>query len=431
MIDGNNPIENSPGEKRLEQGNLKQWRQELSGEATLTRINRHGHHLWLVAAEHFSQKAADFFQREIAEEIKDQSQWLFLIEGKDSGVHETVIASDIAKQKNIPIENPIFDQINPAVIELYLNSKEAGTLSKEIVVGQLAADVAGASGTTDLEEVAKILGVRSSSEVMLNIMSANAEKTIDPDRYLESSRKMRDDLEEISNIVSAQMLDYFLRLYNNRPNVAVYLGKAHEGIATPNFESIPERLRFNDDQIQTMLKERESRKERSNLRTFDIDVPVIMEALFDFTSMKDETPLENEEKSNTTDRVSRVLGEIPDVSDSLKTAIIHWSENLFGLVYVRKRGYREYLSSDNSLDQVWGAAAHLADMVDKAREENRSLTQQEIDNVRADFTMAAQTRLKDSKPYAKQAEELFELANGVQILEQIIRKLQKSTPEKA
>ena len=64
---------------------------------------------------------------------------------------------------------------------------------------------------------------------------------------------MLNDLAEISNIVSAHVLDYYLRQYKDRCNVALYLGKGHEDIVTLDLKSIPKRLRFNDEEI-TILK---------------------------------------------------------------------------------------------------------------------------------------------------------------------------------
>lgn len=389
MAAGNIPIENQPVARMPEQKGAEQWRQELSGEAALTRVDRQGHSLRVVAAEHFSQKAADFFQRDIAEEIRDPSQWLFLIEGEDRDIHEIGVATAIAKQKNIPIKDPIFHPFQTGVIELYLAS-EPKTLPREVVIGHLAAQLVKVRGIEALKEVAAFLGVRSSDELVVDMMFANDERSKDPDAYAKSSQKMQADLLNISNIVSAQALDYYLRQYKGRPNVALYLGKAHEGIATLDLKSIPKGLRFNDEKIRTMIQERKDPRVRQASRAYGTDLP--------------------SRKEEPTDKLSMLLKEIPGVSERLKTAIVHWSENLFGLDHVRKRGYQEYLSSENPLHQVWGAAARLADMVDAARRENRDLTSQ-------------QTMSKGSGQYAEQGEELFEIANGVQILEQIIKKL--------
>lgn len=273
MSENNTPIENQSEVRRPEEGNVKQWKQELSGEATLTKVDRQGHSLRVVAAYHFSRRAADFFRQDIAGEIKDPSKWLFLVEGKGSGIYETEVAANIARQRKIPVEDPIFYKFETDIIELYLGSDEARVLPKEIVIGQAAADLAYARGTTDLEEVANLLGVRSSDEVMQNMMLANDEKKKDPDAYIELSGRMLDDLTEISNIVSAQVLDYYLRRYKSRPNVAVYLGKAHENIVTLDPSSIPDRLRFDDKKIRAMIQDRDDTQARQVLRAFGIDLP--------------------------------------------------------------------------------------------------------------------------------------------------------------
>lgn len=151
--------------RKPERGNTASWVQELAGEATLKTVERQGKRLRVVAAEHFSSRAAEYFQRDIAGQIEDPTKWVFLIEAKDSGVHETVVASELAKEKGIPVVDPIFHPYQPEVIQLYLDSEEGKAIPREIVVGQLAGDLANARGTTDLEEIATILDVGSSGEL--------------------------------------------------------------------------------------------------------------------------------------------------------------------------------------------------------------------------------------------------------------------------
>jgi hypothetical protein len=120
-----NPIEAAEPPPKSDGGNIHQWKQELGGEASLTRIERGGRQFIVVAAEHFSEQAARFFQEDIKREITNPEEWYFLVEGKDSGIHECEIAKRIAEEKKIPIEDPFFHPFQAEVIELYLASDKA------------------------------------------------------------------------------------------------------------------------------------------------------------------------------------------------------------------------------------------------------------------------------------------------------------------
>lgn len=65
---------------------------------------------------------------------------------------------------------------------------------------------------------------------------------------------------------------------------------------------------------------------------------------------------------------------------------------MFGLEYVRQRGYQRYLDSDSALEQIWDSAALLAEVVDKARSEGRELTPKERERVKENFRKASITR---------------------------------------
>ncbi len=251
-----NPIEAAKS-SGSEKGNKNQWKQELGGRASLIRIERGGKQLRVIAAEHFSEQAARFFQEDISREISDPKEWYFLVEGKDSGIHECEIARKMAEEKKIPVEDPVFSPFEAEVIELYLASNKTGKISREILIGQVAATSANARGTSDLKEVAMFLGVASSNELYSNMVLAATEKSKDPEGYSARSKQMFDDLMEISNAVSVQVLDYYLRQNPARTNIALYLGKAHEGIVAMDVSQIPDNLRFNDGQIKDLLDRRE------------------------------------------------------------------------------------------------------------------------------------------------------------------------------
>ncbi len=77
--------------KNNELTGINLWEQELNGHATLFRIERDGRFLSVVSAEHFSEQAARYFQDEIVPEISKPRNWYFLIEGKDSNIHECAV----------------------------------------------------------------------------------------------------------------------------------------------------------------------------------------------------------------------------------------------------------------------------------------------------------------------------------------------------
>lgn len=122
-------------------------------------------------------------------------------------------------------------------------------------------------------------------------------------------------------------------------------------------------------------------------------------------------------------RLAQIIDGMPDLPPVLRYVISKWSENIFGLDYVRSRGFQKYLDSDSSLDQVWGAAALLAERVEGAKKESRNLSTQEIEETRQAFFRAAESRAKDAEQYRSQKDELMEIAKGVDKIAQIIEKL--------
>lgn len=422
-IPGANPTDKDEfvkGTQRSEKGNIASWAQELTGEATLNTVERQGKRLRVIAAEHFSSRAAEFLQRDIAGQIEDPTKWVFLIEGKDSGVHETVVASELAKKKGIPVVDPIFHPYQSEVIQLYLDSEEGKAIPREIVVGQLAGDLANARGTTDLEEIATILDVGSSGELYAAMLLAAAEKSKDPNLYTARSEQMRKGLTRVSNLVSSQVLDYFLRQYPDRPEVAIYLGKAHEAILDVDNSEIPEGLRFSNEQIGKMVKDREMFRIKQILRANGIALPAEEKEKIPVFPTRIGRPLSIEPKAKVKGRLAQIIDEMPGLPPSLRDVIGKWSENIFGLDYVRSRGFQKYLDSNSSLDQIWGAAALLAERVEGAKKEGRNLSIQEIEEARQAFTKAAESRAKDAEQYRSQKDELMEIARGVDKIAKII-----------
>ena len=396
------------------------WQEKLDGSASLSRIEKNGRSITIVVSEHFSKQAAEYFQKEIAPRIANPEEWLFLIEGKDSGVYECEVARRIAEERNIPIEDPIFSPFSPEIINMYLRSELARKTPKEVLVGQLAADLANARGTTNLREIATILGVESPEVIYRYIAIAAREKERAPEDYQRRTDRMWKELVNISNIVSAQVLRYFLRHYPEKRKIVLYVGKYHEEIVTMDISQIPEPMKLNDRQIRELLDKRRRIRTQWLLKKFGSDL-----------SNKRENPSPSNpptprkqvrvRRKSVEPRISKVLNEIPSLPPELRDIIKKWSNNIFGLEYVRKRGYREYLDSNNSLHQLWGAAALLADRVEIARKEGRELTPAEKEEIRGAFFRAAASRRKEDRK--KQGDEIAELAKNIDVLIQIFQML--------
>lgn len=398
---GENPQETIKPSKN-ERGNKNQWEKELGGKASLSQIERGGRSFTIVAAEHFSKQAAEYFREKIVAEIVNPEDWYFLIEGKDSGLHECEVAKRVAEERKVPIDDPVFHPFQAEVIEQYLASDRAGRVPREILIGQLAGTLANARGTSDLEEVATILGVANSQELYFNMVLAVAEKDKDPESYVARSKQMFDDLKNISNKISAQVLDYYLRHNPDRKQVALYLGKMHEEIVRMDLSQIPETMRFSDNQIKDLLDRRKARATEPAMPKGQIEA---------------------EKLPTKKDKISGALDEMPQLPEGIRTIIERWSDSLFGLEYVRSRGYNEYLNSDSSLHQIWGAAALLAEKVEAAKSENRDLTPAEIKEAENAFLKAAATRRKNANTYAGQGDEIEELSRNVKTLAEVIKRL--------
>ncbi len=249
--------------------NIKTWAEKLDGEAKLTKFPHMGRNVWLVSGEHFSKKAGEYFEKDIASEIQNPSEWLFLIEAPNSGVYEIEIAKKIAEQKKIPIHNPIFDPYQAEIIELFLSSEKGKKIPKEIVAGQLAANLMLARGTTDLKEIAQALDVgRSEKDLLTCIAVAAFEELRDANAYQDYQVRIRGGLMAISNIVSRQILDYYLKQNPKRKKVAVNIGEGHDSLFKINIEKLPQSLKFSNKQIEDLLAKRKIREIKKVLRMF-------------------------------------------------------------------------------------------------------------------------------------------------------------------
>lgn len=256
---------------------------------------------------------------------------------------------------------------------------------------------------------------------------AAEEKNKDPEGYSARIKQMEDDLLRISNVVSAQILDYYLRQNPERKNIALYIGKEHKPMVEMDILQIPEDLKLTDGQIKNLLEKRE-RTRIEEVFSYGMKlsgekkIPAMPKLA---TQQRIETKIEAPPSKKM--RVSGALNEILNIPERDRAIIEKWSNNLFDLEYVRKRGYQEYLNSDDSLRQVWGAAALLAEKVEKATIAGRELLPEETAEIREAFLKAAETRkLSYGLDSGQGSNELIELANNIDILAKVIKKINHS-----
>lgn len=110
------------GQTPSETSTVARWAKEASGKAILRRVTRDGRTIRIVAAQHFSKQAVGFFQEDIASEIHDPSKWIFMVEGANMPQwpgSEVDIITTIAREKGIPVFDPILTPLDRCVIDVF------------------------------------------------------------------------------------------------------------------------------------------------------------------------------------------------------------------------------------------------------------------------------------------------------------------------
>lgn len=240
---------------------------EGAGEATFTRVTRHEKNLRVVGAQHFSRQAALFFQEDILPEITNPSLWLFMIEGAANptlSASEVGVARTIAREKGIPVVDPVFTPLDRSVVDAF-SLTEGEHIPRSAILG------------VSLASIKRILELSSSkpfSEIeIVSILSAAFDMTLEEfveeltdDSDISNSGPNRealtddikDGLVRISNILSTQALDYFLKQYPSRSEIAVYLGKGHAEIVEMKTEEIPDELKLTDEDVDALIQYRDA-----------------------------------------------------------------------------------------------------------------------------------------------------------------------------
>lgn len=240
---------------------INQWAAELSGEATLEQIEKSGRTFWVVSADHFSKKAGDFFEKDIAPQVTDPSEWLFAIEGLTSGAHEAQIALNIAYEHQTAVTDPVIDPFSPSLIKYFLKTELGKGSSQEEVIEILAAILQQETGIDDLHHLAAVFNT-TPDNIDDYLALSHQHQIKSPQEYKAKAGAFWRKILEVSNVVSAQVFDYDLRAKPNAKKVAVYLGRNHREIVDLDPGKIPSELRLNDDEIRELLRSQYERAKK-------------------------------------------------------------------------------------------------------------------------------------------------------------------------
>ncbi len=234
--------------------------QENPGDAIYNRFFYRHRDLRLVEAVHQSKKAGDFFEQNIKPEIEDPSSWLFLIEGMNFSFYEADIAVSLAEEKNIPCVDPIISLDQIEVIDGLQQIDSNFPLDREESIGALVLEVLRLHNTVDIKLAHQILQgfgtVEELNENLFKFMSVKKNKNY---QLEELSRENLEKLILVSNLISYQVWDYYLRKYEAKKNLAVYWGKRHSPVQFLNPEDIREEIYLSDPEIMELIKRRELR----------------------------------------------------------------------------------------------------------------------------------------------------------------------------
>jgi len=229
-------------EKTLMAEDLDKLYQELSkkptkipmdGEATLNVLQtKSGKSLYVISGRHYSSEALRLMREVIRPYAqRNPSQWLFLVEGSPKGdIPEVIYGYLMGEKLGIPTENPIKDPYNKEVVERAIKSG----MKREDVYAALLIEML--KVIPDLDRVAdglsKIWGV--SSDYLCDLIAhLSLEVETNPEamsKKKEMFRKIRNELDRISNELSSQELDKIVAKYHGRNNIFVYLGRDHRKI---------------------------------------------------------------------------------------------------------------------------------------------------------------------------------------------------------
>ena len=256
----------SPITARVDMG---QWRQSMAGEAELSRFEKGGRSFFVIAATHFSDAAISILEEEIAPEVTDSLEWMFLIEGSQSQAAmriggEARIATDMAVARGIPVFDPIFDTYDRNVIEYLLQTSGRGLdrgvvfATRGLAIQQLFQDGAhGRLSQAQLDEKAARHWKMTPSEFKSYFKKSAQIVRTDEQRVRADSRRTNELILGAANMVCAQVLDYYLRQNPQSNKVLMYIGRLHREMLDIDLGSLAKEERLSDDKIKKMVSDRD------------------------------------------------------------------------------------------------------------------------------------------------------------------------------
>ena len=205
----------------------------MNGEASLeVSQTRSGKTIYTIHGQHYSSEALRLMHEEIRPKAeRNPNNWLFLVEGSPTGdIPEVIYGYMLGRKLRIPTENPIKDPYNKEVVERAIESGMKPedvylTLSVNMlqVIPNLDQVVNGLSEMWDI----------SPSYLRGLITCLSWESQTNPEfirKKKEEFKRIRNQIDRISNDLSSQELDKIVGKYQDRNNVFAYLGGNHKEI---------------------------------------------------------------------------------------------------------------------------------------------------------------------------------------------------------
>lgn len=270
-------IENRKNIPGRPQGKISFRMCEMNGFCTLDKKKRNGKQIRVLAGQHHSSEAVRLIREVIEPEIKDKNDWVFLIEGGEivdliedkERLGESYVAVKLAKEKEIPVRDPIVPPSDLEVIKLYTKTNNDPDITYERVIGSLAFQAMKDMESSRAEDVFEPIGAiydMSADRLMYCLQETISEMIRKlPDQSRDWEEKLRERLLGVSNAISIQVFDYYLRMFNVN-DVLLYCGAAHKPMLDIEQYQIPSALKLSDREIERIANERLARYQRMQER---------------------------------------------------------------------------------------------------------------------------------------------------------------------
>jgi len=270
-------IDNGIDASEKPQNRIKTRMLEMNGYCSLTEIKRDGKQIRVLSGKHSSREAVRLIHEVIRPEIKRTNDWIFLIEAGEAVdivdnkeiLGETYVAVQLARENKIPVRDPIVNPYDLGVIELYAKNNNDPDTSYERIIGSLAFQAMKDMGSDKVENVAEPIGAiydMSADRLVYCLGEAISKIKGNPaEQFWKWEKNLRKGLLDVSNVVSVQALDYYLRMLNVN-NVLLYCGASHKSMLDIERSQIPPSLKLSDKEIEYITNERLTRFRRTQKR---------------------------------------------------------------------------------------------------------------------------------------------------------------------